>query len=151
MKEHWFHLKFKIMNCFGKLNFISDLTEFHVTSDDEAYKLFLAGRKNLQFAATQMNQRSSRSHSFFTLRVVSVGIGEGLMPFPKTVHRMTFCDLAGMERVYQTENEGARLKESTSINGSLTVLLKVIRLLRLVVSIVPNQSFTSIISFLTPG
>ncbi|CAL8067968.1 unnamed protein product [Orchesella dallaii] len=110
--------------------YIKDLAEFPVNSDEEAYKLFLAGRKNLQFAATQMNLHSSRSHSFFTIRVVSLGIGNGMVPYPKTVHRLTFCDLAGMERASQTENEGIRLKESGTINNSLTVLLKVIRLLR---------------------
>lgn len=44
--------------------------------------------------------------------------------------RMTFCDLAGMERANQTENRGFRLHESGNINNSLTVLLKVIRMLR---------------------
>lgn len=68
--------------------FYVDLTELPVTSDEEAYKLFLAGRKNLQFAATQMNQHSSRSHSFFTIRVVTLGIGEGGVPFPKNIHRL---------------------------------------------------------------
>ncbi|ODN01270.1 Kinesin-like protein KIF20B [Orchesella cincta] len=120
----------KLMQDRNGFVYVKDLTEFPVTSDEEAYKLFLAGRKNLQFAATQMNMHSSRSHSFFTIRVVSLGIGDGLVPYPKTVHRLTFCDLAGMERANQTENEGFRLKESGTINNSLTVLLKVIRLLR---------------------
>ncbi|CAL8137294.1 unnamed protein product [Orchesella dallaii] len=120
----------KLMQDRNGFVYVKDLTEFPVTSDEEAYKLFLAGRKNLQFAATQMNMHSSRSHSFFTIRVVSLGIGDGLIPYPKTVHRLTFCDLAGMERANQTENEGFRLKESGTINNSLTVLLKVIRLLR---------------------
>lgn len=43
---------------------------------------------------------------------------------------MTFCDLAGMERANQTENKGSRLQESGNINNSLTVLLKVLRVLR---------------------
>ncbi|CAG7729427.1 unnamed protein product [Allacma fusca] len=109
--------------------YIKDLTELCANSAEEAYQLFVAGKNNLQFAVTQANSNSSRSHSFFNIRMIAVGIADKVA-YPKRVFQMSFCDLAGIERISQTGNVGARLKESNNINQSLFVLLKCIRAMR---------------------
>lgn len=71
-------------------------------------------------AATEANDRSSRSHAVFQLNLIgrcTVGdqsrAVEGLL---------SFVDLAGSERVEKTNAEGDRLKEAQFINRSLSAL-----------------------------
>ena len=108
--------------------FIRNLKEVFVNSADEAYQLLLIGRKNLQFAATRLNQNSSRSHCIFTIKVVRVADKE--QPHCARVSMLSFCDLAGSERIKKTLNTGERQKEAGNINTSLLVLGRVIKELR---------------------
>ena len=75
-------------------------------------------------AATLMNERSSRSHSVFTLRIR----GENALTGESCEGSLNLVDLAGSERL---EKSGAasdkdRLKETQSINKSLSALGDVI-------------------------
>ena len=44
------------------LPYVKGLREIPVSSADEAYQVLMTGRKKLHFAATKLNQQSSRSH-----------------------------------------------------------------------------------------
>ena len=74
--------------------------------------------------ATLMNAGSSRSHSIFMVNV------ETAEPDPTSdegkekvkAGRLNLVDLAGSERQSKTQAEGARLKEATKINMSLSAL-----------------------------
>jgi kinesin family protein C1 len=81
-----------------------------------------AGRRTV--AATLMNERSSRSHSVFTLRVAGVHAGTG----EACSGALNLVDLAGSERL-AASGAGAdreRLRETQAINKSLSALGDVI-------------------------
>jgi kinesin family protein C1 len=71
---------------------------------------------NRSVAETNCNERSSRSHSIFQIRV-----GE---------RTLSLIDLAGSERLNFTKVEGERLKETQAINKSLSALADVISALK---------------------
>ena len=71
-----------------------------------------------------MNERSSRSHSVFTLRIC----GENTMTGETCEGTLNLVDLAGSERLEKSGagNDKDRLKETQSINKSLSALGDVI-------------------------
>ena len=82
------------------------------------------GEKSRKVGATNMNERSSRSHTIFRLRIESSNRvsdetmteeeedeGEQIM-----VSQLNLVDLAGSERAAQTGAGGTRLKEGCNIN-----------------------------------
>ncbi|KAB0802380.1 hypothetical protein PPYR_04566 [Photinus pyralis] len=106
--------------------FIKGLTAVSVSSGLEAYLILQYGLHNLSYAATALNEHSSRSHCIFTLQLVQASnIKKGIH-----VSVFNFCDLAGSERSKKTNNAGDRLKESNSINTSLLVLGRCLKLIR---------------------
>ena len=80
------------------------------------------GNKYRTVAATNMNNQSSRSHAVFTVHItfslkdIATGING------ETMSRISLVDLAGSERANKTGARGARLKEGSNINKSLTTL-----------------------------
>ena len=114
----------------GGAVYIKGLKEVPVSSSDEAYQLLMIGRQNLQFAATKLNQQSSRSHCIFTVKVVRVAGDSGPVPNLARTSMLSFCDLAGSERIKKTLNTGDRQKEAGNINTSLLVLGRVLKALR---------------------
>ena len=83
------------------------------------------GNKNRSVGATEMNARSSRSHSIFTITVEASekdSTGEDHI----RVGKLHLVDLAGSERQSKTGATGDRLKEATKINLSLSALGNVI-------------------------
>ncbi|OBZ66884.1 Kinesin-like protein klpA [Grifola frondosa] len=75
-------------------------------------------------AATLMNERSSRSHSVFTLRI----LGENPLTGETCEGSLNLVDLAGSERLEKSGAAGDkdRLKETQNINRSLSALGDVI-------------------------
>ncbi|OAF72115.1 hypothetical protein A3Q56_00110 [Intoshia linei] len=71
------------------------------------------GFANQHFGLTNMNDRSSRSHTLLSLTI-------------SVQSKIHFVDLAGSERVEKTGNIGNRLKESVYINSGLLALGNVI-------------------------
>ena len=82
------------------------------------------GEKSRKVGSTNMNERSSRSHTIFRLRIESSNRvsddetmteeedeGEQIM-----ASQLNLVDLAGSERAAQTGAGGARLKEGCNIN-----------------------------------
>lgn len=73
-------------------------------------------------AATAANERSSRSHSVFILRLIGVNPATG----QRSEGTLNLVDLAGSERLSHSQSTGERLKETQSINRSLSCLGDVI-------------------------
>ncbi|XP_075384866.1 kinesin-like protein KIF14 [Tenrec ecaudatus] len=86
------------------------------------------GNKQRATAATGMNDKSSRSHSVFTLVMTQTKteLVEGEEHDHRVTSRMNLIDLAGSERCCAAHTSGDRLKEGVSINKSLLTLGKVI-------------------------
>uniref|UniRef100_A0A8C2ZVW9 Kinesin-like protein KIF14 n=1 Tax=Cyclopterus lumpus TaxID=8103 RepID=A0A8C2ZVW9_CYCLU len=86
------------------------------------------GNKQRATAATGMNDKSSRSHSVFTLIMTQTQTEfvEGEEHEHSITSRINLVDLAGSERCNSAQTSGDRLREGASINKSLLTLGKVI-------------------------
>ena len=82
-------------------------------------------QKNRSVAATKANERSSRSHSVFILKLV----GENSATGERCEGTLNLVDLAGSERLKHSQAEGDRMKETQNINKSLSCLGDVIEAL----------------------
>lgn len=82
-------------------------------------------QKNRSVAATKANERSSRSHSVFVLKLV----GENSATGERCEGTLNLVDLAGSERLKHSQAEGERMKETQNINKSLSCLGDVIEAL----------------------
>lgn len=77
------------------------------------------GLRNRSTGSHQLNQHSSRSHSLMTLYIESYDSESGAL---KTTGKISFVDLAGSEKVKDSQATGATLTETLSINKSLLTL-----------------------------
>ncbi|KAH8589285.1 P-loop containing nucleoside triphosphate hydrolase protein [Bisporella sp. PMI_857] len=77
---------------------------------------------NRSVAATKSNERSSRSHSVFILKLV----GRNSVTNETSEGTLNLVDLAGSERLKSSGAEGERMKETQNINKSLSCLGDVI-------------------------
>ncbi|KAI9204425.1 P-loop containing nucleoside triphosphate hydrolase protein [Polychytrium aggregatum] len=105
--------------------YVKDLRTFVVKDVEEMDRLMSFGNKNRSVGATQMNERSSRSHSIFTITVETSEVGTEKEDHIKA-GKLHLVDLAGSERQTKTGATGDRLKEATKINLSLSALGNVI-------------------------
>lgn len=111
--------------------YVEHLAELIVREPSDVSSLIEQGNKVRQVAATQMNERSSRSHSCFTIKIgmkVSETIGD-VEREVSTNSKINLVDLAGSERAAKTGATGDRLKEGAAINKSLSALGNVINML----------------------
>ena len=110
-------------------SFVNGLTDQTVTSEKEILELMEAGLAQRKVGVTNMNERSSRSHSIFRIVV------ESELPLDKPldkndqgraikVSHLNLVDLAGSERAGQAGTVGDRFREGTNINKSLMNLGK---------------------------
>ncbi|KAJ2461332.1 hypothetical protein GGF42_000254 [Coemansia sp. RSA 2424] len=135
--------------------YVAELSEHVVTNANQVEAILAKGDSNRQVAGTNMNERSSRSHTVFSIIVescerakpdadadadathdifptglqrLSTGstFESGELTGAVTVSSLNLVDLAGSERVGQTGAEGQRLKEGAQINKSLLSLSTVI-------------------------
>lgn len=115
-------------------------TEVMVSSEEEIMQLMDSGEAHRHVGQTNMNEKSSRSHTLFRITIESkVEIpddGEAGSDSDDEDHQAGLCiraatlnlvDLAGSERVGDTGAEGVRLKEAGKINKSLLTLASVIK------------------------
>lgn len=79
--------------------------------------------QNRATGATNINERSSRSHSVFTLQLT----GENKKTGERSSGLLNLIDLAGSERLSMSGSVGDRLKETQAINKSLSSLGDVIQ------------------------
>lgn len=118
--------------------------KYYVTSQETALDspqavsdMLETAMKNRTVAATKMNRESSRSHSVFTLKLTGTNVdgtvSEGVL---------NLIDLAGSERVKESQVEGDNFKEATSINKSLSTLSQVMTALADNASHIPYRNST---------
>ncbi|XP_054283224.1 kinesin-like protein KIF20A [Macrosteles quadrilineatus] len=100
--------------------YIKGLKHVFVGSEEEAYKVLMFGKTNLQVAATGMNTRSSRSHCIFNIKLIK-------SPNVEHPERVVVSSFAMQKK---TLNVGLRLKESQNINCSLYVLSRCFTIIR---------------------
>ncbi|XP_033011133.1 kinesin-like protein KIF20A [Lacerta agilis] len=112
----------------GGNSYVKDLKWISIKSTDEACKILKVGNKNRSLACTRMNQQSSRSHSIFSIRLLS--LSDESVPRVLGVSELSLCDLAGSERCHKAQTFGDRLKEAGNINNSLLILGKCIAALK---------------------
>ncbi|KAI8324764.1 kinesin-domain-containing protein, partial [Martensiomyces pterosporus] len=135
--------------------FVGDLSEHIVFNATQVEEILAKGDRNRHIAGTNMNERSSRSHTIFRIVIesrekaeASSGVANesesaslakrqqrlstgsfadsGEFTGAVMVSCLNLVDLAGSERVGQTGAEGQRLKEGAHINRSLLSLGTVI-------------------------
>lgn len=111
--------------------YVEQLAELVVKDPADVTRLIEQGNKVRQVAATQMNERSSRSHSCFTIKIASklTQIIAGVQKETCMNAKINLVDLAGSERASKTGATGDRLKEGAAINKSLSALGNVINML----------------------
>ncbi|KIR26643.1 kinesin family member C1 [Cryptococcus deuterogattii LA55] len=107
----------------GKIS-VSEAVSVPLSNPRQVHTLLERAQSRRAVAATLMNERSSRSHSVFTLKV------RGVNPLTdeKCEAMLNLVDLAGSERIEKSgagENKD-RLKEAININKSLSALADVI-------------------------
>lgn len=133
--------------------YVQGLSKHIVGSHRDIQDWLEVGNKNRATAATGMNDRSSRSHSVFTIVLSQVKTErfEGTETQVQKTSKINLIDLAGSERakkaledIRDTQTANTRLKEGGHINKSLHTLGKVISLLS---DMQPNSKKKSFIPY----
>ena len=122
---------------------IAGLTETEVGDAAALLNVIKSGEAQRAYGSTEMNDKSSRSHTICKLSIeseetrddddalddlddVHQGGGAGKRTVAKRSACLSLVDLAGSERQKSTGASGARLKEGSNINRSLLTLGRVI-------------------------
>ncbi|EDV22383.1 uncharacterized protein TRIADDRAFT_3836, partial [Trichoplax adhaerens] len=150
--------------------YVGSLTENIVNSPSQILTIMTQGETHRHTGGTNMNERSSRSHTIFRMIIESreqnQDQNEADQDTAVKVSALNLVDLAGSERVSQTGSEGIRLKEGGFINKSLLTLGSVIaklsegegnfipfrdsKLTRILQSSLGGNALTAIICTVTP-
>jgi kinesin family member C1 len=101
---------------------ITDVTTLSLDSQDQVEGILEQAMARRSVAATSSNERSSRSHSVFILKLQGINTITG----ETSKGTLNLVDLAGSERIKESKVEGTRLKETQNINKSLSCLGDVI-------------------------
>jgi kinesin family protein C1 len=101
---------------------VTDLTTVNLDSSATVAALLDRASGNRSVAATKANERSSRSHSVFILKLAGHNAATG----ERSEGVLNLIDLAGSERLAHSQSQGDRLKETQAINKSLSCLGDVI-------------------------
>jgi kinesin family protein C1 len=113
--------KLEIKHVGGK-TFVTDLSLHPVNNPNHVLGLLKKALQNRSVAETQCNDRSSRSHSVFLLKIS----GNNHITGDSCEGVLNLVDLAGSERLSVSGATGDRLKETQAINKSLSSLGDVI-------------------------
>ncbi|KAH7633142.1 putative KAR3 protein [Sordaria sp. MPI-SDFR-AT-0083] len=118
-------------------------------SADKVEMMLKQAQNNRSVAATKANERSSRSHSVFILKLV----GENSVTNERCEGTLNLVDLAGSERLKHSQAEGERMKETQNINKSLACLGDVIEALGRGSSHIPyrNSKLTHLLQYSLGG
>ncbi|KAI5779746.1 P-loop containing nucleoside triphosphate hydrolase protein [Geopyxis carbonaria] len=101
---------------------ITDVETVILDTPSQVDTILSRASKTRSVAATKANERSSRSHSVFILKLIGVNSVTG----QRSEGTLNLVDLAGSERLSHSQSTGERLKETQSINRSLSCLGDVI-------------------------
>eukprot|EP00092_Neocalanus_flemingeri_P035226 GFUD01038330.1.p1 GENE.GFUD01038330.1~~GFUD01038330.1.p1 ORF type:complete len:706 (-),score=188.82 GFUD01038330.1:203-2320(-) len=115
---------------------VTNLKSEEVTSESQIASMIRRARKNRAQAKTLCNERSSRSHSVFMLKIE----GYNTATTETCCGTLNLVDLAGSERIKDSGSEGMRLTEAQAINKSLSNLGNVIMALAQKNSHVPYRN-----------
>ncbi|PIN88439.1 hypothetical protein AB205_0079560, partial [Aquarana catesbeiana] len=119
-KKHEYEIR--KVNTTSNEVYVTNLRYVEVSSVEEVHDLLHAAKTHRSVAKTALNDRSSRSHSVFQLKIE----GENKLRDVHTSSVLSLIDLAGSERLDRSLSTGDRLKETQSINTSLSTLGMVI-------------------------
>ncbi|CAN8022276.1 unnamed protein product, partial [Ixodes persulcatus] len=108
--------------------YVQDLTEQTVCSMEAVMKAMQLGERHRHIGCTNLNARSSRSHTIFKMVIESRVRGEE-EDNAVTVSHLNLVDLAGSERTAEARTTGERFREGNFINTSLMALSRVISML----------------------
>ena len=122
--DHPYYLKIREHPVEGP--YIKDLTDLPVKNYPELLRYMRIGDASRTTASTKMNDTSSRSHAVFTIMLKQIHHDLSTDSTTERLARIRLVDLAGSERAKSTEATGARLREGSNINKSLTTLGRVI-------------------------
>ena len=98
-----------------------------VSSAEDCLMLIAKGNKVRATSATNLNERSSRSHTVISLEIITSTLSKtqsdekGIDDMTK-IGKINLVDLAGSERVKMSGAQGQVLEEAKQINKALTVL-----------------------------
>ncbi|XP_035740888.1 kinesin-like protein KIF14 isoform X2 [Vespa mandarinia] len=108
--------------------YIVDLSQHCIKNYKDLQIWLKVGNSQRATAATGMNEKSSRSHSIFSIILTQTQLNDLKCSSTDASRRskINLVDLAGSERLSQTCASGNRLREGVSINKSLLTLGKVI-------------------------
>lgn len=101
---------------------ITDIETVELDTPSRVEEILKQAATNRSVAATKANERSSRSHSVFILKL----IGTNSMTGERSEGVLNLVDLAGSERLAHSQATGERLRETQNINRSLACLGDVI-------------------------
>lgn len=102
--------------------YVNGLTVIQCDCLEEIMEVVSEGRRNRTVGSHELNKESSRSHSLLTVYLEKMLDEEEILSQGK----LSFIDLAGSERLNESNSEGIMKKETGSINKSLFTLGKVI-------------------------
>ena len=122
--DHPYYLKIRESPTDGP--YVKDLTDAPVKNYAELLRWMRLGDASRTTASTKMNDTSSRSHAVFTIMLKQIHHDISTDSTTERLARIRLIDLAGSERAKATEATGARLREGSNINKSLTTLGRVI-------------------------
>lgn len=108
-----------------KQTIITNCKSVSLDSPSSVETMLAEAQNNRSVAATKANERSSRSHSVFILKLV----GENSATGERCEGTLNLVDLAGSERLKHSQAEGDRMRETQNINKSLSCLGDVIEAL----------------------
>lgn len=108
--------------------FVEGATVIECKHPNEVVEILLEGSKNRKVGSHELNKDSSRSHSIFTVYVISESLSEDSQ-IVKKYGKVSLVDLAGSERLKESKSQGDMIKETGNINKSLFMLGKVISIL----------------------
>ncbi|KAL5272560.1 hypothetical protein ACHWQZ_G000686 [Mnemiopsis leidyi] len=111
-------IEIKLVNEKSREVEVTNVKSIIVQNCYDVHELLLKANKNRTVAATKCNERSSRSHSVFRLKIEGKNTKNG----DTCVGNLNLVDLAGSERVAHSGSTGQRLKEAQAINTSLSEL-----------------------------
>jgi hypothetical protein len=104
---------------------VTDMTTVNLDSPSKVKLMLKRASQNRATGSTNLNERSSRSHSVFRLKLTGKNLENG----ETTNGILNLIDLAGSERLSMSGSVGDRLRETQAINKSLSCLGDVIQAL----------------------
>lgn len=111
--------------------FVEGLSRHQVNTANDVESLISSGTKYRTIASTKYNRESSRSHAVFEVTLIQVFKELNNPLTMQKVSKINLIDLAGSERTGKIGNKGIVFDEGASINKSLTVLGRCIKVLTL--------------------